>query len=147
MPRSRQRGFTLLELMVVVAIVAILALIAFPIYTSQIRKGRRTEAKEAISTIALGEEKWRVNNANYATTAASVNGLATTVNGYYTIVITTPASGTCANGTTKTAGNNFVVTASKAGLQAADSKCATMVWTNDCGSVSKTSTPSGNECW
>jgi len=147
MPRSRQRGFTLLELMVVVAVVAILALIAFPIYSSQVRKGRRTEAKEALSTIALGEEKWRVNNASYPTSPASVGGVSTTVNGYYTIAITRASSGTCANGTTKTTGNNYVITATKAGDQSGDTQCATMVWTKLCGTVTKSSTPAGNTCW
>ena len=140
--------------MVVVAIVAILALIAFPMYTSQVRKGRRAEAKEIISKLALGEEKWRVNNATFSTKPSDVGGVSTTAggtdtstNGYYTVVITTPTTGTCANGTTKTAGNNYVITATKAGSQASDTACATFVLTSDCGTVSKTSTPSGNSCW
>ena len=41
-------GFTLIELMIVVAIVAILAAIAYPAYTSQIRKTDRSDAKAAL---------------------------------------------------------------------------------------------------
>ncbi len=39
------RGFTLIELMIVVVIIAILALIAYPSYINQVRKSRRAQAK------------------------------------------------------------------------------------------------------
>ena len=45
--RRVNRGFTLIELMIVVAIVAILAAIAYPAYTESVRKGRRAEARTA----------------------------------------------------------------------------------------------------
>jgi type IV pilus assembly protein PilE len=52
----RQRGFTLVELMIVVAIVAILAIIGYPSYTQFVQKGRRAEAKAALlSTMQLFE--------------------------------------------------------------------------------------------
>jgi len=149
MPRSRQRGFTLLELMIVVAIVAILAMIAYPIYTTQAKKGRRVEAKEALAKTALGQEKWRVNNAGYAATLASVGSASPTVSGYYTITMTRPTSGNCVNNASiaHTVGNNYVITATKAGDQATDTACATMTLTNDCGVVTKSSTPAGSTCW
>ena len=86
---KKQRGFTLIELMVVVAIVAILAGIAFNAYTNQIRKSRRAEAKQVLSDMALREEKFRSNNASYGTTAASPTGigLPATAN-YYTVTLT-----------------------------------------------------------
>ena len=147
MPRSRKRGFTLIELMIVITVIAVLAMIAYPLYTKQIRKGRRAEAKEAISTIALGEEKWRVNNPAYTTTVANTGGVSTTTNQYYTIAITRAGSGNCVNGTPKAGGNNFLITATAAGAQASDTDCATLRWNNDCGTVTKDSTPSGNTCW
>ena len=47
--RRVNRGFTLIELMIVVAIVAILAAIAYPAYTESVRKGRRAEARTALA--------------------------------------------------------------------------------------------------
>jgi type IV pilus assembly protein PilE len=140
--------------MIVVAIIAILAMVAYPIYNEQSRKGRRTEAKEAIAKLALGEEKWRINNAAYSTILSQVGGTCstagctdTTVNGYYTVVASIATSGTCPSGPTKTTGNNYTITATAAGQQASDTKCATMSLTNNCGAITKSSTPSGNECW
>lgn len=42
------RGFTLIEVMIVVAIVAILAAIAYPSYTEHLRRGNRADAKAAL---------------------------------------------------------------------------------------------------
>ena len=53
---ARQRGFTLVELMIVVAIVGILAIIGYPSYNQFVQKGRRAEAKAALlSTMQLFE--------------------------------------------------------------------------------------------
>ena len=46
--RANQRGFTLIELMIVVAIVGILAAVAYPSYAEYIRRGHRAEARAGI---------------------------------------------------------------------------------------------------
>lgn len=53
-----RRGFTLIELMVVVVIIGILAAIAYPNYTRYMRDTRRTDAHQALSRIAALEEKY-----------------------------------------------------------------------------------------
>jgi type IV pilus assembly protein PilE len=49
--RTKQNGFTLMELMIVVAIVGILAAIAYPSYSEYIKKARRAEAKALLIQI------------------------------------------------------------------------------------------------
>ena len=67
MHAADQKGFTLLELMIVVAVIAILAMIALPMYSEQVRKGKRAEAVQAIGDIQLRQERWRADNSSYAT--------------------------------------------------------------------------------
>jgi type IV pilus assembly protein PilE len=141
-----ERGFTLIELMIVVAVVAILAGIAYNVYTDQIRKSRRAEAKQLLADYANRQEKYRSNNATYGT-LAQINGATTAPSGNYTIAVSTPTTGNCPSGVAKSNANSYIITASKAGDQTADIQCATIVWTSDCGTVAKTSTPSGGSCW
>jgi type IV pilus assembly protein PilE len=59
------RGFTLIELMIVVAVVAILAAVAFPSYTNYIQRGKITEATSSLSELRLRAEKWFSDNRTY----------------------------------------------------------------------------------
>jgi len=52
-----QQGFTLIELMVVVAVIAILAAVAYPAYTDSVRKTRLAQAKEAAMQVATQLER------------------------------------------------------------------------------------------
>lgn len=79
------RGFTLIELMVVVAIVAILAAIAYPSYLDSVRKSRRSEAISTLENIRIDQAKWRANNPSYAPQASLT--IPTTT--YYNIAVPT----------------------------------------------------------
>lgn len=80
MIRNRTRGFTLIELMITVAIIAILSAVAFPAYTSYIQKGRRAEAKTALTDLLQQQERFLTQrNCYMAFTTSSSTGIATAV--------------------------------------------------------------------
>lgn len=141
-------GFTLIELMVVVAVIAILAAIALPSFQEQMYRGRRSEAMNAISDLQMRQERWRANNATYAAgpTPSLLGMPAAPPPGYYTLSLATPG-GACSNGVAASSANSYQVTATRAGKQLNDARCITFVLTNLCGTVQKTSTGSSSECW
>lgn len=69
--RHRARGFTLIELMIVVVVVSIIIAIAFPSYTEQVRKGRRADAKAALAELSQFMERTLVENKTYTPGGAS----------------------------------------------------------------------------
>jgi type IV pilus assembly protein PilE len=140
----RSKGFTLIELMVVLAIVAILAAIAVPSYLGQVRKSRRADAIRTLSDLELRQERWRASHTAYTNTLTDLNSSSTLASDYYNLVASTPSTaGTC----TCTNANCYAFTATAKNDQISDSACATLVLANRCGTISKTSTPAGNKCW
>jgi len=82
---GRSKGFTLIEVMTVVAIVAILAGLAYPSYQANVRKAKRNDAIEALLRIQIAEEKWRVSDTDYAT--LDELGSPGSFEGFYSITI------------------------------------------------------------
>ena len=73
------RGFTLIEVMVVVVIVAILAAIGFPSYQSHLRKSARASAQTAMMQIADRQSQYLLDARNYAVGATALTALNVTV--------------------------------------------------------------------
>jgi prepilin-type N-terminal cleavage/methylation domain-containing protein len=124
-------GFTLIELMVVVAVVAILAAVAYPNYLEQVRKSRRAQAKaDMVEYMQLAERRFTVENTYVG----------------YDVPEQSPREGGTAyyglEATTQTA-TDLVITATPQGTQADDS----------CGTLSLASTGAKDsdgelsDCW
>ncbi len=60
--RNKFKGFTIIELMIVVMIVAILLAIAYPSYVQYVRKANRGEAQQLLMNWSINQEIWRSNN-------------------------------------------------------------------------------------
>lgn len=88
---TNHRGFTLIEMMIVVAIIAVIALVAFPSYQEHVRKGRRAQAKADLMEVAqLLERQFTVDRdyRTFALTPAMARSPKTGDNVYYTIAFT-----------------------------------------------------------
>jgi len=78
-PMSRAKGFTLIELMIVIGIVAILASIALPVYSEYITRGKITEAVGGLSEMKLKLEQYFQDNRTYSGTPAACGAPGTSV--------------------------------------------------------------------
>jgi type IV pilus assembly protein PilE len=133
--KRKTHGFTLIELMVVVAIVVILATIAYPSYEEQMIKTRRAEGRAAMLEVATRLERCftRFNAYDHAACA----GLASmrSENGYYQV------SASAINTTF------FSLQAQPQLAQVKDTKCGTLTLTSVGVRGQSGTPPSGYKCW
>lgn len=121
---SRQRGFTLIEVMITVAIVAILAAVALPSYRSYVIRAKLVPATNALSALRTLMEQYYLDNRTYLsiTTPTAISNPCATMNSTvdtFTLSCGTPTATTytlTATGSGTTAG--AVYTLDQSGLQA-----------------------------
>lgn len=71
--QSKTKGFTLIELMVVVAVIGILAAIAVPAYTDYVTRGKIQDATSALASKRVQVEQYFQDNRTYADVGAIIN--------------------------------------------------------------------------
>lgn len=110
---ARARGFTLVELMIVVVIIAILAAIAIPAYGRYAYRARRVDGQELLLRIANAQERFYATNNHYgALTELGYADPALSEKGYYSVAMVPAAASTAAQA--------FTATANRAGAQLND---------------------------
>ncbi len=117
---TRESGFTLLELMIVVAIVALLAVIAVPAYQDQANAARRSDGHALLTDIAARMERFYFDNGTYTTDMRALGFTAATdvpsTENYYTASV---VAETAACPLTSC----YVLTAARQGAQQDDTYC------------------------
>lgn len=137
---NRSGGFTLIELMIVVAVIGILAAIAYPSYTAYVARGNRAVAKQGLLELAQFMERTYTENNTY-TPGGALPALPFT---------TMPKTGTAlynmaldAAGTSATI---YKLTATRTGSMASD-ECGDYSIDNTGAQTVANATATAADCW
>jgi len=137
--RARQqvlsRGFTLIEVMIVVAIIGILLAVALPSYQDTLQKGRRSDGMSALLDASNRQEQFMLDRSTYTADMTDLGFAANpyiSEEGYYSI-----AAAACGTGTLATC---YVLTATASSTQTRDTGCTSLV-------LDSTGDKTPNECW
>jgi type IV pilus assembly protein PilE len=130
---NRAHGFTLIELMIVVAIIAILSAIAYPAYNKYVLRSRRSDAYAALNQDQAIMERCYAQYFSYAPTGGQScpTIAANSPEGYYSVTVAPTVS-------------TYTLTATAIGPQAQDTGCATLSLDQ---AGNKTSTGGSANCW
>jgi type IV pilus assembly protein PilE len=115
-----ERGFTLIELMIVLVVVAILSAVALPAYNDQLRRSVRAQAQAFLTDSASRQQQYLVEKRTYASSVPALGMTApASVSSAFVIAVA------AASGPPPT----FLITATASGDQAKDA-CAVMTIDN-----------------
>ncbi|MDY6921506.1 MAG: type IV pilin protein [Pseudomonadota bacterium] len=138
------KGFTLIEVMIVVAIIAIIAAIGYPSYQESVYKSRRADGRAALQEAAARQERIYVESNSYTSDVAKLvsNGDgSSSPEGYYGISVSLSCDRTVGGATYYSC---FTLTATPQGAQAGDTDCTTLTLTH---TGVKGATGGGTTCW
>lgn len=140
--KHRNRGVTLIELMIALVIMAILATVAYPSFLQSVRRGHRTDAFAALTRTTTNLERFFATNGTYTTSTALLQltitgGVAYSDDGHYVMAVAAGPSGI---------GSSYVVTATAtAGDTQADDVGCTVFSIDSVGR--RVPNPSASTCW
>lgn len=141
--KNALRGFTLIELMIVVLVIGILAAVAIPAYQNYITRAARTKATQALMNLAGVEERYFYSNNTYTKTLSNLGVTSSPYcmescsdSRYYTITIPSASS------------TDYTLQAVPGATQAAqDGACGTLTL-NRAGQKAASGDPSNvKRCW
>lgn len=126
--RRDQRGFTLIEMMIVVAVTGVLSSVALPSFQGVLHQSRRSEALVALMQVQSAQERWRANHRAYGA-IADIGVPATTPGGHYTLSVANAEE------------DGYDVLATATGGQSRDANCRVLRLRLDGATVSRASGP------
>jgi type IV pilus assembly protein PilE len=133
----RIKGFSLVELMVVIAIIAILAALGMPMYTNYILKNHRNEANAELLSAASAADNFEIRNGVFPPGSdITTFWKGTSENGFYTLTYCGAGDVSCPN-------VNYIITATAANSQTADTPCQNIELEVNGAVINKTP----RECW
>lgn len=134
--RLKANGFTLIELMIVIAIVAILVMIAIPSYEKFITKSRRVDGQSSLMDLAVHMERYFTQNNTYTgATLANMAVAAASPESHYTLAINNANAA------------GYAIQAAPQGVQASkDTLCGTLTLDN-LGQKGQTGAGATSDCW
>lgn len=129
------RGFTLVELMIVIIVLSILASIAYPSYSQYVLRANRSEGQAMLNDAAARQERYFAQNNVYVTATTDISKLgrsATSTSGKYALTVSST--------------NGYTFTATPQGGQAKDTGCGNLTL-DAAGTRGRSGTTPINDCW
>jgi type IV pilus assembly protein PilE len=131
----KQRGITLVELLITVVIVGILTVVAVPSYRQFMQRSQRVEAKEALLHMANNQERFYLQNHTYADNLSDLQIENLTENGLYALSIVSADR------------QQFVVRATVVAGSGMETDSDCLVFTLDQGGERSASPDVAGRCW